>query len=246
MNYLQYWTAENLKLREQIASGYDQTLPNHSFQHGESRSRAMALLEWNNTPSIMSHGELAMLAHDMLRGWIKTREDERNTCEHIAGILTRYRFDEETIKKVCHIIEGTDFSERWNFDDISQKFAGDADLFVLWSSYEVFLHDITTYFLEISWQDELSEERILKFYNEEEERFFDHLLSISWRTDSPFITETARQVFPNFENNRRILRQQVAHQPKALIQTVRDLEITEHVQIFRESLKEAQWISTKD
>ena len=238
------------RLQNDILWSYRE-VPYHWAPHWQSVFNDWKLLQWDDNDLVFSkwrrwgHAnpeQVAFLSHDADRWWIAYPIiDEKRASEIVRRILNKHWFNKHFKNRVDFIIEWSIFEYRGDLEHIWQMFMADSDFAHLWKEYPVFLENITRHFLEVSWNRELTDEDIIHYYGETEEEFFDFLLFINQKTDSPFLTQTAGFLFPHFLGNRNTLKKEVDENPQGLIDYVREFEVTNQVRIFRESVAAAQW-----
>lgn len=152
----------------------------------------------------------------------------RNGDEMIAATVTT------VILKVCnwltnkdaeqieHRIIWTIFQKRWNIDDIQAPIA-DADLYAVWSPWEVYIKNAAKLFVEdclSKWITSPTYKEIMNFWTDWQEKFFKYLTSITWKENEVYLTDTANKIFPYFPSNRDKVRYLREKNPNILVSII--------------------------
>jgi len=155
---------------------------------------------------------LAWFWHDVLHTWIPSDTDEEKSAYFTQEIIDETNlFSNEFSENVKELILWTKFKLRWdlkNYDDSlknDRMLLADADIAHLWKFYKTWVENSFKLFLEQRWTiDNLSDDEIFEHFKKEP-WFFEYLKSISWKTNSPFLTNSADEIFTEFDDNEKYL-----------------------------------------
>jgi hypothetical protein len=205
--------------------------PFHDWPHGRWVWDQTMLLEWSE--SGVSPGRMAWYLHDSdHRGFVQA-DDEERSAEIANRMLTKWGFDKGFIELTKTKILGTIFKNRWYDLRPEQLDIADADLSKLWGDYSDFVKNSIRYLLETHPKWEISDTEIIDFFTLNQPWFFKYLTSISKRPETPFLTEWARALYPNFSRNTDFMAKEIELYPEWMISQVRELEKNPHIVKFR-------------
>lgn len=167
---------------------------------------------------------------------IRTRRWWGKSCKDCSWYAIKWWFSRDFITQTKSDIFWTVFKNRWELALPEQIRIADADLSKLWQDYKWFVQNSTRYLLETYRPWDISDEEIIWFFRDDQPKFFSYLTSISWRPETPFISQMAQTHYPNFSKNRDTMAREIEENPQKFIQIVRELETKKHIQDFRNSL----------
>ncbi len=223
------------KLLDKLEGEYN-VVPYHNWQHGKSVAWAVSYILEDQSDRLL---KIAWLAHDAWHTWTANSPiDEEYSCKIAHDIMLEEWYSSNQIGEVQRLIIATIFSDRWDVIDPDAQVLVDADISIIGSNYKEFLYSAWSLLLENHPVDQyLTDTRIIDFFQNDQQKFFSYLTSITWDVNNPFLTEWGRKKFPNFAKNKDLLLDDIEENPNKLIELIRTIENTPNVVKYRNSKK---------
>jgi len=205
--------------------------PYHNFQHWIEVRDAVFKLTNNDKKSPIA---FAAILHDACHTWeARAPWDEKIAIKMAKIIWRKHSLSQRFIEKSEIAILWTIFEERANIILDEQKIIADADLSALGWEYSHYVWSAIKLLLE-TYKDGVSNNEILNFF-QYQSNFFNSLTEISWKSESWYLTEEARVMFPHFSRNKDRMSRQVEEDPNSLIELVRRCEQASIITSYREN-----------
>jgi len=219
--------------RKEISKTYFPN-PFHNWLHGRWVWDQVAHLEWSCDK--VTPGRMAGYFHDSDHRWFVQTDDEERSAEIADVMLEKWWFGRRFINQTKSNVMGTIFANRWALILPDQIHIADADLSKMWWEYSEFVKNSIRYLLETHQKWNISDFEIIDYFKVNQPKFFKHLTDISGRPETPFLSEEARILYPNFSRNKDFMAQEVEKYPDALISEVRTLEKIPSIIKFRQAV----------
>lgn len=106
------------------------------------------------------------------------------------------------VKKIEKRIKATILPNRSQLTNKQDKILADADISNIGREFDYFFEQSVLLFIEQNEHKSLEQEMVLKFFREDQPKFFAFILALSPDGKNPFLTEEARKLYPHFDDNR--------------------------------------------